>query len=141
MVTGYALLNADRAFGRANRARARARLTRRLGRRLAEADGLRVFEPHELSRTGAAPSVFEIPLAAIAGTLEPGRARLFDRCHRPARAARTRWLGVWMAEQRGVALPPISVSRVGDEYGIRDGHHRVSVAVARGAVSIDATVH
>jgi len=30
--------------------------------------------------------------------------------------------------------------RVGDAYAVRDGHHRVSVAQARGAVAIDATV-
>jgi ParB-like chromosome segregation protein Spo0J len=37
-------------------------------------------------------------------------------------------------------LPPISVVRVGDGYAVRDGHHRVSVARARGAETIDATV-
>jgi hypothetical protein len=37
-------------------------------------------------------------------------------------------------------LPPISVVAVGDAYAIRDGHHRVSVARARGAVMIDAVV-
>jgi hypothetical protein len=30
--------------------------------------------------------------------------------------------------------------RVGDAYAIRDGHHRVSVAKARGALSIAAIV-
>ncbi len=29
---------------------------------------------------------------------------------------------------------------MGDAYAIRDGHHRVSVAMARGAMTIDATV-
>jgi hypothetical protein len=47
---------------------------------------------------------------------------------------------VWLAEERGAVLPPISVVRVGDAYAVRDGHHRVSVARARGAVSIDASV-
>ena len=37
-------------------------------------------------------------------------------------------------------LPPISVVAVGDSYAVRDGHHRVSVARARGALTIDATV-
>ena len=45
-----------------------------------------------------------------------------------------------MAEQRGTPLPPISVVPVGDAYAIRDGHHRVSVARARGALTIDAIV-
>ena len=64
----------------------------------------------------------------------------FDRDFRPAPPVRTRWQSIWMAEQRGAALPPISVVAVGDGYAIRDGHHRVSVARARGALTIDAIV-
>jgi ParB-like chromosome segregation protein Spo0J len=30
--------------------------------------------------------------------------------------------------------------RVGDGYAVADGHHRVSVARARGALEIDATI-
>jgi hypothetical protein len=37
-------------------------------------------------------------------------------------------------------LPPISVVPFGDGYAVRDGHHRVSVARARGALTIDAVV-
>ena len=81
-----------------------------------------------------------IPLDAIRGTLEPSRARLFDRCFRPAPITRRRWERLWVAEQRGAPLPPISVVAVGEVYAIRDGHHRVSVARARGAVTIDASV-
>jgi len=48
---------------------------------------------------------------------------------------------VWLAEDRGTVLPPISVVAIGDgQYALVDGHHRVSVAHARGAVAIDATV-
>jgi hypothetical protein len=82
----------------------------------------------------------EIPLSAIRGTLEPSRAAQFDPDFRPAPIARTRWQRVWLAEQRGAPLPPITVVAVGDEYVLRDGHHRVSVARARGAVTIDAVV-
>jgi ParB-like chromosome segregation protein Spo0J len=32
------------------------------------------------------------------------------------------------------------VVQVGDTYAVRDGHHRVSVARARGAATIDAIV-
>ena len=45
-----------------------------------------------------------------------------------------------MAKHRESLLPPIAVVRIGDAYAIRDGHHRVSVARARGAVTIDAIV-
>jgi ParB-like chromosome segregation protein Spo0J len=37
-------------------------------------------------------------------------------------------------------LPPILVVRVGGGYALRDGHHRVSVARARGAATIRAVV-
>jgi ParB-like chromosome segregation protein Spo0J len=45
-----------------------------------------------------------------------------------------------MAEQRGAVLPPISVVPTDGGYAVRDGHHRVSVARARGAATIDAEV-
>jgi hypothetical protein len=136
--TGLAALEAERAFGKAVRARRRASLASRVLRRCAEAARLAVCEPSGSSSAGHA--VREIPLAAIAGTLEPNRAAHFDSEFRPAPAARTRWLRVWLAEQRGTVLPPISVARYGDAYAIRDGHHRVSVARARGALSIAAIV-
>jgi hypothetical protein len=84
--------------------------------------------------------VREIPIDAISGTLEPSRAAMFDCGFRPAGRARSRWERVWLAENRGAVLPPISVVPVDDGYAVRDGHHRVSVAKARGAVSIDAMV-
>ena len=52
----------------------------------------------------------------------------------PSKRARKRWLRVWVGEHTGAGLPPIDVVQVGDGYAIRDGHHRVSVARARGAV-------
>ena len=82
----------------------------------------------------------EIPLERITGTLEPTRAAMFDSDFRPAAGARARWQRVWLAEHRGEVLPPISVTAIGDEYAILDGHHRVSVARARGAATIDASL-
>ena len=80
----------------------------------------------------------EIPLESITGTLEPHRAEQFDPAFRPAAIVRERWQRVWLAEARGAVLPPISVVPAGDGFAVRDGHHRVSVALARGAVTIDA---
>ena len=37
-------------------------------------------------------------------------------------------------------MPPIDVYRMGDLHFVEDGHHRVSVAVAHGDVTIDARV-
>jgi hypothetical protein len=84
--------------------------------------------------------VREIPLDAIAGTVEPSRANMFDGDFRPAAGARSRWQRLWLAEHRGAVLPPISVARVRDGFAVRDGHHRVSVARARGAAAVDAIV-
>jgi hypothetical protein len=53
---------------------------------------------------------------------------------------RTRWQRVWLAERRGAVLPPSSVVALGDAYAVRDGHNRVSVDRARGALTIDAVV-
>jgi hypothetical protein len=82
----------------------------------------------------------EIPLDAIGGTLERNRAADFDSGFRPAPPTRSRWQRVWLAESRGTVLPPISVVQSGGAYVIRDGHHRVSVAKARGALTINAIV-
>jgi hypothetical protein len=86
------------------------------------------------------PRRHEIPLDAIKGTTEPNRAAQFDHEFRPTRLTRCRWLSVWAANHRGTTLPPISVVPVGDGYAIRDGHHRVSVAKALGALMIRAVV-
>jgi hypothetical protein len=141
-MTGSTAIDAERAFSRAARGRRRAALARRLRRAPADGGRLCVYGEPQVPRTVASArrGIREIPIAAINGTLEPSRAAMFDRCFRPAARARTRWERVWLAEQHGAVLPPISVIEVGDGYAVRDGHHRVSVAKARGALSIDATV-
>jgi len=84
--------------------------------------------------------VQSIPLRAVTGTVEDIKARTFDRAFRPDASCREHWQRIWLAHANGAALPPISVYRVGDEYAVRDGHHRVSVALAHGDESIDADV-
>jgi hypothetical protein len=141
LMTGSDPIDAERAFTQVARSRRRAALARRLRREPARRDRLRVYDERALPRSGApGRGIREIPLEAISGTLEPSRATLFDQCFRPAGSARHRWQRLWLAEHRGAVLPPISVVSVGDAYAVRDGHHRVSVARARGALTIDATV-
>jgi hypothetical protein len=141
-MSSWSQIEAERAFSSAARAGRRASLARRLRGASANCGRLAVHDERTLRPAPAATGIGlrEIPLEAISGTLEPNRASQFDRDFRPAAPARTRWLRVWLAEQRGTRLPPISVVQVGDTYAIRDGHHRVSVARARGALSIDAIV-
>jgi hypothetical protein len=139
--TGSGLIDAEYAFTRARRASRRAALARSL--RLGSTDRrLPVYCSSGRPGRAGQHGLREIPLDAISGTLEPTRAAQFDGAFRPvSKAARRRWERVWLAEDRGTILPPISVVPVGDgEYALIDGHHRVSVAHARGAVAIDATI-
>jgi hypothetical protein len=81
-----------------------------------------------------------IPLDSITGTTEASKARLFDRAFRPDRSCQARWKSLWMAQARGLDLPPVSVYRIGDRHVVRDGHHRVSVAKDHGRGEIEADV-
>ena len=139
--TGSGPIDAERAFRRVSRARRRANLMRRLRRYPSECGELPVFDERALARARSGrPGIAEIPLCSIVGTLEPSRAAQFDPEFRPAPIARPRWERIWLAERAGSLLPPISVVPVDDGFVLRDGHHRVSVARARGAATIDATV-
>ena len=138
--TGSPRIDAERAFTRAARARRRAALVSRLGRKRCSCDQLTVFAEPDVRHHGSPRGVREIPLDQINGTLEPSRASMFDAFFRPAAAARRRWEQVWLAEQRGTVLPPVEVVPVPGGYALRDGHHRVSVAAARGALTIDARI-
>jgi hypothetical protein len=138
--TAWSRMEAEKAFTRAVRARRRASLLTRLRRGCRRCLGLPVYDERAVGRSGVGGGVREIPLEAIGGTLEPNRAAQFDRGFRPAPETRARWERVWLAEHRGTVLPPISVVQVGGAYAVRDGHHRVSVARARGALTINAIV-
>ena len=132
-------IEGERRFGQAVSRRRRASFLRVLLRRCAHRARLLVHDQPIPARPGGG-RVREIPLDAITGTLEPGRAREFDAEFRPVPRVRKRWVRVWVAEQTGPGLGPIEVVQVGNEYAVRDGHHRVSVARARGAATIDAIV-
>jgi hypothetical protein len=139
LLTGHDPIDAERAFTRATRSRRRAALGRLLRRQPAACGRLEVYA--ESARAAAlGGGVREIPVDCISGTVEPSRTRQFDSAFRPTPGARVRWQRVWLAEHRGAVLPPIAVVPVAGGYAVRDGHHRVSVARARGAVTIDAVV-
>jgi hypothetical protein len=124
-------IEAERAFRRAARARRRAALVGRVKRCGRGLCGLAIYDETRRSASGARRGPHEIPLEAIRGTTEPDRAAQFDQEFRPTALTRRRWQGISLAVQRGAMLPPISVIQVGDDYAIRDGHHRVSVRDSR----------
>src|SRR3712207_83578 len=80
-----------------------------------------------------------VPVAKIVGSV--GRTRDFDKAFLPTRAsASTRWKRVDRAFYGVEELPPVRLFKVGEEYFVEDGNHRVSVARYQGVEMIDAEV-
>ncbi|MDQ4075720.1 MAG: chromosome partitioning protein ParB, partial [Chloroflexota bacterium] len=51
-----------------------------------------------------------------------------------------RWIRIAIAYQMGKPLPPVELLQIGENYFVRDGHHRISVAKARAQKEIEANV-
>jgi len=80
-----------------------------------------------------------IAVDAIHGTLNRGAD--FDYDFRPLQQSDYgRWSKIATAMMNGIDLPPIEVVQVGDDYFVKDGHHRISVARALGFRFLDAVV-
>src|SRR3989440_5553950 len=128
----------DSARARAFWRHVRSVLTGRVGR-------LRSIEP-ALRAAGlegrAFGGVHEIPVEKIAGSVAPdAKTGDFDAMFLPVnRRMRDRWTRIYQAMVEGDELPPIDVYKVGDNYYVIDGHHRVSVARSLGRATINARV-
>ena len=80
-----------------------------------------------------------INLGQIRGSV--GRQRDFDAGFHPIEThTEQRWMRVATAREEGRGLPPVQLIRVGEIFFVQDGHHRVSVARARGELDIEAEV-
>jgi hypothetical protein len=83
--------------------------------------------------------VMEVPLRQIAGSL--GRERDFNRAFLPRNEAlRDRWRAADEMAEGPEGFPAVELYQVGGVYFVVDGHHRVSVARATGAETIEARV-
>jgi hypothetical protein len=140
--TGFPRADVADEFLRLRRRQALARLVRWLRR---APDDVNVILPLDevldaLGRRGERRLGLQtIRLDTIVGTVDSSRD--FDRRFRPtSERVRERWERLALAQRRGEAIPPIEVYRVGDLHFVQDGHHRVSIAMAEGAKSIDAYV-
>jgi hypothetical protein len=79
-----------------------------------------------------------ISVAQITGSV--GRSADFGRNFYPLKShLRNRWVRVYLLSQQA-GWPPIRVYKVGEQYFVVDGHHRVSVARTLGMRSIQAEV-
>jgi hypothetical protein len=80
-----------------------------------------------------------VPIRRIRGSEE--RSDDFDADFRPTQThTKDRWVRIAMARRLGTMLPAVELIQLGDDYFVRDGHHRVSVARAMGEEYLDAEV-
>jgi hypothetical protein len=140
--TGFPRADVENDFLRARRRQVLSKLARRLRR---EPDDVNLILPFDevvaaLGYEGERPlGLKTIKLKSVVGTVDSKRD--FDRRFRPTSArVRQRWEKLALAQRTGESIPPIDVYRVGDLHFVRDGHHRVSVALASGQKRIDAYV-
>ncbi len=83
--------------------------------------------------------MISVPVSSIAGS--EGRYRDFNRDFLPKhKHLRDRWVSIQVAHYQDKILPPIRLFEIGGIYFVRDGNHRVSVAVEQGVEFIDAEV-
>jgi len=140
--TGFPRADVENDFLRLRRRQILARLAYRLRR---EPDDVNLILPFDdvvsaLGRRGErALGLQTIKLGTVVGTVDSRRD--FDRHFRPTSGrVRERWQRLALAQRRGEAIPPIDVYRVGELHFVKDGHHRVSIAMATGQKVIDAYV-
>lgn len=120
----------ERAISRAQHGKMKGLLTR---------SSRRLFSLEKSYTSGHYLGLVEVPIDQICGT--EGRQSDFDIEFNPLRkGSRDRWVGVFNAWMRGIALGPIQLVKVGEIYYVRDGHHRISVARALGMRFIEAEV-
>jgi hypothetical protein len=140
--TGLASADASDDFARQRRRQALASLASRLRR---EPDDVNLILPFDdvvrvLGRVGERYLGLQVvSTESIVGSVD--RTREFDRRFRPTSTrGRQRWERLATAQRRGEAMPPVDLYRIGELHFVRDGHHRVSIANARGLSTIDAYV-
>ncbi len=80
-----------------------------------------------------------VPIRQIVGS--EGRSHDFNRWFYPLQQhSRARWYSIALAWHQGITLPPVELIQIGNDYIVRDGHHRISVARMHGQEYIDALV-
>jgi hypothetical protein len=138
---GWSMVEAEHTYRRLSRQRRRSEIAGRLRRRPAEHLAYLALDtgwPAVAQRRHFGLQAIEVE--SIVGTVDGPKALAFDRAFRPPKWSRGRWTQMCLAARRGTAMPPIAVYRVAGEHYVSDGHHRVSVARALGAHTIDAEI-
>jgi hypothetical protein len=140
--TGFPRADVENDFLRLRRRQALARLAHWLRR---EPDDVNLILPFDevIAALGMKGERYlglqTVRLDTIVGTLDSRRD--FDRHFRPTSSrVRERWERLALAQRRGEPIPPVDLYRIGDLHFVKDGHHRVSIALATGQTTIDAYV-
>lgn len=140
--TGFPRADVENDFMRARRSQVMARLANRLRR---GPDDVNLMLPFDevVAALGRVSERYlglqTIKLSTVVGTVDSRRD--FDRRFRPTSSrVRARWERLALAQRRGEPMPPIDVYRIGDLHFVKDGHHRVSIALTQGQKTIDAYV-
>ena len=83
-----------------------------------------------------------VPLAKIVGTV--GRCNTMDLDYQPvartSRGQKYRYRRIKELVEKQATLPPVELYRLGNEYYVVDGHHRVRASKETGKIDIDAYV-
>lgn len=85
------------------------------------------------------PRLQTVNLVQIRGSV--GRQHDFDAGFHPLKSClEHRWMRVATARHEERSLAPVELIQIEETYFVQDGHHRVSVARARGELDIEAEV-
>lgn len=140
--TGFPSADAENDFTRQRRRAELARLSAWLTRQPADVNTVLPFDEvvAALGKTGESfLGLVVVEVSTIVGSVD--RTRDFDRYFRPTSARiRERWQRLAVAQRRGESVPPVQLYRIGNMHFVIDGHHRVSIAIARRFSKIDAYV-
>ena len=101
------------------------RLARRQGRLQSFAEAVGTLQPEQSVALG----LQDIPLKNVVGSV--GRSREYTRRFRPRSSTdreKERWRTIYMLAVTGLGFPPVELYKIGQDYYVKDGHHRVSVA-------------
>jgi hypothetical protein len=131
----------DREFAAARR-RARVRKLSGLLRGRDETGTLRSFEAARRSlgaSGGGRRGRSTVEASRVVGSV--GKHDRFDEGFMPLSGASSeRWKRIDRAFRSGQELPPVTLYRLGEDYFVQDGHHRVSVYRFHGVEWLDAEV-
>ncbi len=140
--TGFPDADAENDFARMRRQAEFARLAAWLRREPVDINTVLPFDEvvAALGRLGeSALGLQQVEVSAIVGSVD--RTKDFDRYFRPTSSRiRERWQRLAAAQRRGESVPPVQLYKIGSMYFVVDGHHRVSIAIARHLATIDAYV-